>query len=323
MAQQNEDKQQASSLVLAAIAKALRPIVRLLLHYGIGYPQLISLLKQLYVGIAEEELNTPVKRISDSRITLLTGVHRKDVARLRNVTHEEQSELTQSLLGGAASDNTASLGARLVAEWLANPRFLEGRIEGNPPATLVLRAAENSDRPDFHELVEKVCKKDMRPRSVLDEWLRLGIVSMTNERVTLNTEAFAPTKGLGEKAYFFGRNIQDHVEAGTSNLRGNAAPFFDRSVFYDRLSLQSIDELTALSKKGASALLTQINSRAHSLQERDDQSLLAAGSSSELASDPAPDSGSNATSQEQFRFNLGIFNYSSASEQRDETRSED
>lgn len=115
MSQQNTDKQQASSLVLAAIAKALKPIARLLLHYGIGYPQLIALLKHLYVDVAEEELNTPVKRISDSRITFLTGVHRKDVARLRNVSPEEQGELTKSFLGDASSDSTASLGARLVA----------------------------------------------------------------------------------------------------------------------------------------------------------------------------------------------------------------
>ena len=328
MSKKNTDKQQASSLVLAAIAKALKPIVRLLLHYGIGYPQLIALLKHLYVSIAEDELNTPIKRISDSRITLLTGVHRKDVARLRNVTPEEQGELTKSFLGDASSDSTASLGARLVAEWLANPRFLEGRIGGNPPAPLAIRATENGDHPDFQELVEKICKKDMRPRSVLDEWLRLGIVSITGEYVTLNTEAFAPTKGLDEKAYFFGRNIQDHVEAGASNLRGTAAPFFDRSVFYDRLSLQSIDELTALSKKGASALLTQINSRAHSLQERDNQQrdnqqTLASGSSPELASSHAADASGKAKSQEQFRFNLGIFNYHTASEQHAETSSDD
>jgi len=172
-------------------------------------------------------------------------------------------------------------------------------------------------------LVEKICRKDMRARSVLDEWLRLGIVSITGEYVTLNIEAFAPTKGLDEKAYFFGRNIQDHLEAGASNLRGTTAPFFDRSVFYDRLSLQSLDELTALSKKGASALLTQINSRAHSLQERDNPPALASGSSPELASGRAPDASSKTKSQEQFRFNLGIFNYHTASEQQAETSSDD
>ncbi|MDB9759187.1 hypothetical protein OAC04_05635, partial [Gammaproteobacteria bacterium] len=114
-----------------------------------------------------------------------------------------------------------------------------------------------------------------------------------------------------------------HLEAGASNLRGTTAPFFDRSVFYDRLSLQSIDELTALSKKGASALLTQINSRAHSLQERDNPPALASGSSPERASGHAPDASSKAQSQEQFRFNLGIFNYHTASEQQAETSSDD
>jgi len=316
MADQNLDSQQASSLVFAAISKALRPVVRLLLHYGIGYPQLIALLKTLYVGVAEDELSTADKRISDSRITLLTGVHRKDVARLR----KESSESHQTSAKGFPQENsdespshsTASLGARLVAEWMANPRFLEQAKEGNPPAPLPFRdierdAERDSDkgsRADFCELVETVCRKDIRPRSVLDEWLRLGIVSVNHDIVSLNTEAFAPKAGLAEKAYFFGRNIQDHVEAGANNLRGSEPPFYDRSVFYDQLSQDSVDELKALSARGASELLTRINARAHSLQLKDN------------AKKSSPSSA-------QFRFNLGIFNYSTAQTRPEETSREE
>ena len=306
MAEHNLDSQQASRLIFAAISKTLKPVVRLLLHYGIGYPQLIALLKRLYVRAAEEELNTVDKRVSDSRITLLTGVHRKDVARLRKESPEIQQEIaegySQDNPSDSPNDNTASLGARLVAEWMANPRFLQEEREDNPPAPLPFRDPEKRGRADFCELVETVCRKDIRPRSVLDEWQRLGIVSVSDDIISLNTEAFAPKAGLAEKAYFFGRNIQDHVEAGASNLRGSAPPFFDRSVFYDQLSRDSVEELRALSALGASELLTKINARAHSLQMKD------------IA---------NKTDSAQFRFNLGIFNYSTAQSQPEEATCEE
>ena len=306
MAEKDLNSQQASSLVFAAISKTLKPLVRLLLHYGIGYPQLIALLKRLYVGAAEEELNTAEKRVSDSRITLLTGVHRKDVARLRREYAENHQEAVEGFSQESSADNpnnnTASLGARLVAEWMANPRFLQQERKDNPPAPLPFRDSESRGHADFCELVETVCRKDIRPRSVLDEWLRLGIVSVSDDMISLNTEAFAPKAGLAEKAYFFGRNIQDHVEAGANNLRGSAPPFYDRSVFYDQLSQDSVEELRALSALGASALLTRVNARAHSLQRKD------------IA---------KKTNSAQFRFNLGIFNYSTAQPQPEETSCEE
>ena len=120
--------------------------------------------------------------------------------------------------------------------------------------------------------------------------------------ISLNTEAFAPKAGLAEKAYFFGLNIQDHVDAGANNLRGSAPPFYDRSVFYDKLSQDSVEELRALSALGASALLTRVNARAHSLQRKD------------IA---------KKTNSAQFRFNLGIFNYSTAQPQPEETSCEE
>ena len=127
---------------------------------------------------------------------------------------------------------------------------------------------------------------------------------MNHDMVSLNTEAFAPKAGLAEKAYFFGRNIQDHVEAGANNLRGGEPPFYDRSVFYDQLSQDSVDELKALSARGASELLTRINARAHSLQLKDN------------AKKSSPSSA-------QFRFNLGIFNYSTAQTRPEETSREE
>lgn len=286
MPQNITDIEALSAPVSLAIRKALRPLIRLLLHFDVTYPRLLNLLKVLYIEVAESELSG-TKRPSDSSITFKTGVHRKDVARLRG---DSESLITVTTLA-----STASIGAQLVSEWLANPRYSrqppddqrQNRDAAPQPLALPLKPS-NDGSPSFPELVTLVCKQDMRPRAVLDEWLRLGVVLVHDGRVQLNVAAFAPQEGIDEKAFFFGRNIQDHIASGGSNLRGNSAPFFDRSVFYDELSESSIAELKEFSERLGSELLSVVNARAYKLQQTD-----------ALAS-PAP---------QHHRFNLGVFNY--------------
>ena len=68
----------------------------------------------------------------------------------------------------------------------------------------------------FETLVASV-NTDIRPRAVLDEWLRLGVVQIDDsDQVCLVVDAFVPEKGLDEKAFLFGQNIHDHLAACTT-----------------------------------------------------------------------------------------------------------
>ena len=73
--------------------------------------------------------------------------------------------------------------------------------------------------------------KDIRPRVVLDEWLRLGVTQIDNlDRVCLVTDAFVPHDGLDEKLFYLGKNVQDHLEACVHNLNHpNDPPLLERS----------------------------------------------------------------------------------------------
>ncbi|MEX0617416.1 MAG: DUF6502 family protein, partial [Pseudohongiellaceae bacterium] len=176
-------------VLVAAIEKLLRPLVRLLLAYQITYPQLATMLKSIYVDVAESDFRVNGKRQSDSRINLLTGVHRKDVKRLRSETRE-QRPVPQNI----------SLGARIIGHWLGSPDYLDNR---GRPLPLPLRDSTPGAR-NFDDLVETVCKQDIRPRVILDEWLRLGVAHINDDdHVVLNTGAFTPEKGFDEKGFFF------------------------------------------------------------------------------------------------------------------------
>ena len=259
-------------LLVSAIKKLLRPLVKLLLSYQITYPYLIGVLKSIYVDVAENEFQVDSKRASDSRINLLTGVHRKDVKRLRSEANKD-----------ADFPVNISIGAQLVGEWLGSKEFTNS---ANKPRALTLKP--EGDKPsDFENLVTRVCKQDIRPRVILDEWLRLGIAHIENNKLELNTGAFTPDKGFDEKAFFFGKNLQDHISAGSENLQGRNPPYFDRSVYYDNLSKTSVQELAQLADQLGMQALTKMNQAALNKQRED-----------------------NGQSLSNFRINFGIFNYS-------------
>ena len=65
------------------LARLLRPLVRLLIRSGVTFPVLANLIRALYVEVSLRDLLTDAKARTDSRVSLLTGVHRKEIRRLR------------------------------------------------------------------------------------------------------------------------------------------------------------------------------------------------------------------------------------------------
>lgn len=247
----------ASSAVLRATRALLRPLVRLLLESQITYPVLGELLKKLLIEVAESDLSISDKRQTDSRISLLTGIHRKDVKRLRR-EREQVEESTPAAI---------PLGALLVSRWTGDPRYLTR--EGAPRP--LPRMPGEDGGPSFEELVTAV-NRDIPARSVLDEWIRQGVAESDEDGVVrLRVESFVPEEGLEAKIHFYGRNLRDHVATGAHNLLGEGAPFLDRSVFYDRLSRESVEELDQAAREAGSSMLRDLNRRAFALQKRDEQ----------------------------------------------------
>lgn len=240
--------------LVSALRRLLRPLVRLLLEHQITYPYLADLLKTVFVELAEQDFTLEGKRQTTSRVSLLTGIHRKDVKRLRETPRDAD--------GPPA---VVSLGAQLVARWIGVADYLNSDGRARP---LRRRGADDAG-PGFEQLVASV-SKDIRARAVLDEWIRLGVAHLDNDdRVVLNVDAFVPKRGFEEKAFYFGRNLHDHMSAAAQNLAGSARPFLERSVYYDRLSPESVRKLRELSERTGMQALQEVNRAALALQEAD------------------------------------------------------
>jgi len=242
------------SSLISAVRHLLRPLVKLLLTHSITFPFFSDLLKSIYVEVATEEFRLQGKPQTDSRISLLSGVHRKDVKNLRPERMLEQT-----------IPPTVSLSTRLVKLWGSDPKRLDETGRHRPLPRLMSEGGGAS----FEGLVSSV-SKDIRSRVILDEWLRTGIARIDEEgRVCLNTEPMIKKSDFDEKAYYIGKNLHDHLSAASHNLNGQQPPLLESSIHSNKLTAESIAELDALAKKLGLQMLNEVNKRAIELEARD------------------------------------------------------
>ena len=241
--------------LIRALRQVMRPLVRLMLRKGVTFSVFVDLLKEVFVEVADREFRLDAKPPSDSRISLLTGVHRKDVRRLRKDDDSALEALPENI----------TLGAQLVSVWANSKPFCKSAGKTLPLPRLASVGGDCS----FDALVAKV-STDIRARVVLDEWLRLGVVRLDEQDcVHLEAEAFVPQKGFDEKAAYFGHNLGDHANAAVHNVSADGRPFFERSVHYDALSPASVETLRQAVSNEGSQLLLGFSSMAADLENSD------------------------------------------------------
>ncbi len=240
--------------LLQATQRLLRPLARLLMAFGMNYPAFANLAKGVFVDVAARDFPDGGVPVSDSQVSILSGVHRREVKRLR-----------ADMLRQDIPPAVVSLGGQIVARWCSDERFLDGQ---HRPAPLPRLASKGGD-VSFEKLVEGV-SKDIRARAVLEEWLRLGVAYLDGQdRVNLVEHAFIPTRGLDEKAFFMGKNLSDHMSATAHNLMAGQPPFLERCVYYDGLHADSVEKLRILTRELAVSALQEVNRRALELQQKD------------------------------------------------------
>lgn len=208
-------------IVLASVLAVLRPLVRLLVRNGVTYPAFAQALKRVFLEAARAELAGRGMAQTDSAVTLLSGVHRRDVRQLSR----------GSAPGPApAADEPLSQAAQVVARWMSDPACLDdtGR-------------ARALSRVEFDALVAAV-SSDVRPRAMLDELLRLQAVHDGDDGIVLADDGFAPRHGYDETAALFSANLRDHAAAATVNLEGER-DLLEQAIFVDQISEDSARRL--------------------------------------------------------------------------------
>ena len=218
----------SSRIVLNSVMRLMHPVVRLLLRHGITYTSFAAALKQVFVDVARVELAERRMPLTDSAVTLLSGVHRRDVRQLTR----EQADFP------LRPREPLSLAAQVVARWMNEPSFLDAQ---GAPRTL----PRGGEPGGFDQLVAGV-SSDVRPKAMLDELLRLGVVDAREDGVALHGNGFAPRQGLPELLTITEQNLHDHLAAAVSNLDGRQN-FLEQAVFVDEITALSAERLQEVS----------------------------------------------------------------------------
>ncbi|WP_207062860.1 DUF6502 family protein [Motiliproteus sp. SC1-56] len=233
---QNDDQQAA----LRAVGILLNPLVRLLIRLNIPFRSFAEVAKQAYVRAAEEGFQLQGRKQTHSRIAVLTGLTRKEVARVRELPAQNDRALSERF-------NRCS---RVISGWLRDEMFSS---LGKPKALPF-----EGEEPCFKTLVQRY-SGDMPPRAMLDELFRIGaLIRRPNGRLALNKAAFVPTSNIADKLAMLGRDAADLIDTIDHNLEAPSTDSrFQLRVEYDNLSRESAQAFQALSDRQSMALLRQ------------------------------------------------------------------
>jgi hypothetical protein len=159
----------------AAVLRLLRPLVRILLRNGVSYSTFSDFVKWVYVDVAGKEFGIEGRKQSASRVSVITGLSRKEVMRVRQLSRPDDR----------ASTEKYNRAARVIAAWRRDKNFLDG--EGKP-APLPMAGPAVS----FSALVKRF-SGDVPVRATLDELIRVGAVERLEDgRVSLLTRTYIP-----------------------------------------------------------------------------------------------------------------------------------
>lgn len=160
-----------------------------------------EVLKKVYVEVAADEFTLGYKKQSTSRISVLTGLTRKEVQKLRRQKGLNDEDIV-------ARHNRA---AKVTTGWLRDAEYSD---ENGDPAVLEIEKGKVS----FQALVKKY-GGDVPHRAMLDELLRVGSIDvLSDEKVKLKMRGFVPANGESEKYSIMGMDVADLINTIDHNV---------------------------------------------------------------------------------------------------------
>ena len=225
--------------IKAAIARLLIPLVRVILRYGIPYGAFAEIAKRVYVDVALDEFAIPGRKPTISRASVITGLSRKEILRVRLLPDIGEDDPAQSY-------NRA---IRVIGGWVRDSDFTGKDGEPEP-------LPFEGGRRSFAELVRRY-SGDVTPRAILDELLRVESVERTDDgEIKLRSRAYVPADGDSEIISIMGSDVADLISTIDHNLRETPKNSrFQLKVSYDNLPAEPLARFRTLSTKESRKLL--------------------------------------------------------------------
>lgn len=208
--------------LLAAFRFLLVPLVRILLRNGISFNEISEVMKGAYARVAAVDFAVPGRPMSYSRLSITTGIARKDFDRVLG----EEDRLRRAL------ESNAGRIANVLQGWHNDPEYM------GPygfPRDLAF-AREVGGGPSFEDLVARYAS-DVHAQLMLEELMRVGAATIAEESgmIRVLKRTFIPEQMAPELIEVFARGVRRFVETIDHNLGEEDASKrrFERWVFPD------------------------------------------------------------------------------------------
>ena len=215
MATQPERPTTDDEALLQALRAVLQPLARLAVARGMTYAPVDEIVRQAFVQAADDAHPELLPHRKVSHVATVTGLHRREVTRL-----------VQALRDGSAKDSARprSLVNELYTHWLSDPAYCDRK---GAPRVL----PRQGPAPSFESLAHTITR-NVHPRTLLDELLRLGLVQVdeSKDRVSAVREAIVPRGDVQRMLGYLGTNVGDHLAGAAANVQADGGRHFEQAV---------------------------------------------------------------------------------------------
>jgi hypothetical protein len=217
------------SVVVQACRALLRPIASLLLKCGLTWREFAEISKGVFIEVAGAEHGLKGRPTNVSRVSILTGISRKEIVRVRELLAEESTPPT----------NKTTDATRLLSGWHQDPQFVD---EWGAPKLLPV----DGEGATFGALWERY-GGDVPLTSMRKELERVGAISVQPDgRLKAERRYFMPVPFDPQWILNAGSTLRDLGNSISHNLSGSTTVASGtQRRFIGRATNDSIDERAA------------------------------------------------------------------------------
>ena len=232
------------SLIHSACRQILRPLASMLLRCGMTWKEFSDISKSVFVQAATEEYGLKGRPTNVSRVSILTGISRKEVKRQRELLESEEPVVKRK-----TTDAT-----RVLSGWFQDPDYLDANSE---PRFL----QESGANPSF----ETLCGRyggGVAPSTMLKELIKTGAIERQSDgNLKVLSRYYQPAVHDDENLLFAVDRIYDVIETMNNNvfLDERGEPRFGGYADNDSFPVSAIPQFREFMDKRGQAFLEEID----------------------------------------------------------------
>jgi hypothetical protein len=207
---------------IGVLKRVVDPLVDLMFDAGVTVHEFCQLARERAVRTAAKRVSKESGRDSKSRVAIITGLPRSEVARILKSDDVSPSK--------RLGEHPAR---KVLAAWFDNPRFL---TTNGDPAVLPIFGKRRS----FERLVA-MHSRGTPVRAMLDELTQINAVEiLEDQRVKAKSRVPVLTGLTSSAVAVIGERTRDLLETLTSNLRSTSKPLFEGTAIIDEADLELV-----------------------------------------------------------------------------------